>query len=335
MPGFPKPKPPANRAALERWILQKAQADGLAPARMRRAVSFMVLSAVLARFTDDTGAPLFLLKGGVAMELRVGARARASRDYDTAFRADLARLGEVLAAANPDPSRWSGQAANAYAVKNHEQHKCVSTMEGCDEKLAQLTQGQADRVEQMRRNLTIVQVTLAAGSAITLALIPPAIAAICAGQPEIYNQQFVNVLKCMNKVTFAAMAGAAAYGIEAILAGAHCGKMARHLTGTYRDAEKAAMTLLSSVSPTVARQGSLERPAGSPAAASQSSMVAPGGGSAAVSTAPVGSATPAPSPAATPAPSPVATPGESPAATQAPAADGSSSVDRLADAMGI
>jgi hypothetical protein len=100
MPGFPKSKAPANRAALERWILQKAQADGLAPARLRRALSFMVLSAVLARFTDDSGAPLFLLKGGVAMELRVGARARASRDFDTAFRADLARLGEVLAAAS-------------------------------------------------------------------------------------------------------------------------------------------------------------------------------------------------------------------------------------------
>jgi hypothetical protein len=42
------------------------------------------------RSCRETGAPLFLLKGGVAMELRVGTRARASRDYDTAFRADLA-----------------------------------------------------------------------------------------------------------------------------------------------------------------------------------------------------------------------------------------------------
>lgn len=100
MPGFPKTKPPANRVALERWIGQKAQEDGIAADRLRRAVSFMVLSAVLARFVDEEGAPLFLLKGGVAMELRVGTRARASKDYDTAFREDLARLDDILATAS-------------------------------------------------------------------------------------------------------------------------------------------------------------------------------------------------------------------------------------------
>ncbi len=100
MPGFPKSRPPANRVALERWINQKAQDDGIAANRLRRAVSFMVLSAVLARFIDEEGAPLFLLKGGVAMELRLGMRARASKDYDTAFRDELARLGEVIGEAS-------------------------------------------------------------------------------------------------------------------------------------------------------------------------------------------------------------------------------------------
>ncbi|MEI7742872.1 MAG: nucleotidyl transferase AbiEii/AbiGii toxin family protein [Chloroflexota bacterium] len=100
MPGFPKEKPPANRVALERWITQKADEEGIAATRLRRALSFMVLSAVLTRFTDEEGAPLFLLKGGVAMELRVGARARASRDFDTAFRDDMSRLEEILAAAS-------------------------------------------------------------------------------------------------------------------------------------------------------------------------------------------------------------------------------------------
>jgi len=100
MPGFPKDKPPANRVALERWITQKADEEGIAATRLRRALSFMVLSAVLARFTDAEGAPLFLLKGGVAMELRVGARARASKDFDTAFRDDMSRLKDVLAAAS-------------------------------------------------------------------------------------------------------------------------------------------------------------------------------------------------------------------------------------------
>jgi hypothetical protein len=100
VPGFPKDRPPANRVALERWITQKADEEGIAAARLRRALSVMVLSAVLARFAAEEGAPLFLLKGGVAMELRVGARARASKDFDTAFRDDMSRLEDVLAAAS-------------------------------------------------------------------------------------------------------------------------------------------------------------------------------------------------------------------------------------------
>jgi hypothetical protein len=100
VPGFPKDRPPANRVALERWITQKADEDGVAAGRLRRALSFMVLSAVLARFTDEEGFPLFLLKGGVSMELRVGARARASKDFDTAFRDDMSRLEDLLAAAS-------------------------------------------------------------------------------------------------------------------------------------------------------------------------------------------------------------------------------------------
>lgn len=100
MSGFPKRKAPPNRTAFEKRISQKAREDGVAVNRLRRAVSFMVLSAVLAKFVDEEGAPLFLLKGGVAMELRMGLRARASKDYDTAFRAQLDRLSEVLGEAS-------------------------------------------------------------------------------------------------------------------------------------------------------------------------------------------------------------------------------------------
>jgi len=101
MPGFPKSRPPANRVALERWINQKAQDDGVAANRLRRAVSFMVLSAVLARFVDEQSAPLFLLKGGVAMELRVGVRARASKDA-AQIQAARKQLQAVWAGLQPD-----------------------------------------------------------------------------------------------------------------------------------------------------------------------------------------------------------------------------------------
>jgi len=99
MPGFPKTRPPANAKALETWISQKAHEDGVAVSRLRRGISLMVISAVLARLVDDEELPLFRLKGGVAMELRVGLEARASKDYDTAFRQAIERVTDVLAEA--------------------------------------------------------------------------------------------------------------------------------------------------------------------------------------------------------------------------------------------
>ena len=52
MPGFPKDRPPANHRALERWITDKSREDGIAVDRARRALSFMVVSAVLSTLID-------------------------------------------------------------------------------------------------------------------------------------------------------------------------------------------------------------------------------------------------------------------------------------------
>jgi Nucleotidyl transferase AbiEii toxin, Type IV TA system len=100
---FPKSRPPANKTALERWVFDKATEDGVVVDRVRRGISFMVVSAVLARLTDEGGIPLFLVKGGVSMQLRFGIRARPSKDYDTAFRQDLSKLEVVLAQAPAHP----------------------------------------------------------------------------------------------------------------------------------------------------------------------------------------------------------------------------------------
>lgn len=53
----------------------------------------MIVTAVLDRIRDEHGDPIFLLKGGVAMELRLQLRARATSDYDAAFRT---RTEEVI-----------------------------------------------------------------------------------------------------------------------------------------------------------------------------------------------------------------------------------------------
>lgn len=60
----------------------------------------MVVAAMLDHARDKNEDPLFVLKGGAAMELRLGLRARATKDYDTAYRQAidgmLARLDGAL-----------------------------------------------------------------------------------------------------------------------------------------------------------------------------------------------------------------------------------------------
>jgi len=99
-------KPPHSVPVLQRWLKGTERATGIAVARQQRWVSFMVLAAMLDRARDPAGQPLFLVKGGVAMELRFVAGARATKDLDLAYRADprrmLDRLDDALAAGHGD-----------------------------------------------------------------------------------------------------------------------------------------------------------------------------------------------------------------------------------------
>lgn len=92
-------KPPHNVAVLQRWAGDLAREQGIAPGRVQRWTSFMIVSAVLDRARDENEDPLFVLKGGAAMELRFGLRARATKDYDTAYRGEIeTMLGRLDAA---------------------------------------------------------------------------------------------------------------------------------------------------------------------------------------------------------------------------------------------
>ncbi|MFH2007191.1 MAG: nucleotidyl transferase AbiEii/AbiGii toxin family protein [bacterium] len=62
-----------------------------------------VLIAALQRATDDDGLPRFLVKGGTYLELRLGLKARATRDVDTMFRGAIEELVEVLDCALAEP----------------------------------------------------------------------------------------------------------------------------------------------------------------------------------------------------------------------------------------
>jgi hypothetical protein len=95
-------KLPGDVSHLQRLIGGHAADRGMPPARLQRWLNAMIVTAVLDRVRDEDGEPIFLLKGGLAMELRLQLRARATGDYDAAFRARatevIDRLDEALAA---------------------------------------------------------------------------------------------------------------------------------------------------------------------------------------------------------------------------------------------
>ncbi len=87
---------PHNVRVLQRWLTEVEASTGVAVARQQRWVSFMVVAAMLDQVRDENEQPMFLLKGGVALELRLGLHARATRDYDAAFRSEMPDLVDNL-----------------------------------------------------------------------------------------------------------------------------------------------------------------------------------------------------------------------------------------------
>lgn len=71
-----------RRRALERRITSVAKERGTTAARLRRLVGFAVLCETLSEGVSRGVIPIFFVKGGVAIELRLGLLARATRDVD-------------------------------------------------------------------------------------------------------------------------------------------------------------------------------------------------------------------------------------------------------------
>ncbi len=97
---------PGNLSHLQR-LANAAAADAAVPAgRYQRWVNAHILSAALDRVRDEDDEPLFVLKGGAAMELRLGLTARASKDYDATYRARAEDMLDALDRALADD--WQG-----------------------------------------------------------------------------------------------------------------------------------------------------------------------------------------------------------------------------------
>jgi hypothetical protein len=70
-------KPPGHLSHLQRLANAAAAAADLPVGRYQRWINTHIISSALDRARDEDGEPLFTLKGGAAMELRLGVNARA------------------------------------------------------------------------------------------------------------------------------------------------------------------------------------------------------------------------------------------------------------------
>jgi hypothetical protein len=101
---FKTPKrPPRRRSHLERLVEAYARENDVPQARVRNLISSLALIGALQRVQDRGAGPRFLIKGGVAMELRLGTQARPTNDFDVVFRRQLPELPDALDEAFTEP----------------------------------------------------------------------------------------------------------------------------------------------------------------------------------------------------------------------------------------
>lgn len=73
---------PSSARVLTQRVDAWARERGLAPKRVRDWISYMIIGGQLARASQSDGGPRFVIKGAVAMEMRLAANARATKDMD-------------------------------------------------------------------------------------------------------------------------------------------------------------------------------------------------------------------------------------------------------------
>ena len=77
---------PQSSGRLEKLVHQYVKERGLAEKRVRDWVSYMALAGALERAAEqDRAEPHFTVRGGVAMELRLEGKSRATRDIDLTY----------------------------------------------------------------------------------------------------------------------------------------------------------------------------------------------------------------------------------------------------------
>lgn len=106
----PYTSPPPNLRSLRDRLSQVAERQGVVFGRLQRHVAMIVVAQFAAVLTDDSGAPLLLVKGGSSLELRRGIPdSRTSKDFDAVARRDIESIHEQLA--DVGEKGWEGFAA--------------------------------------------------------------------------------------------------------------------------------------------------------------------------------------------------------------------------------
>lgn len=101
-PRKPPSGPPSSAGVLAKYVRAQARELGVAERRVRAWISYMILAGLLERSAGESGGYRFTIKGGVALELRLRDRARATKDIDIVLHdrdEDLARALERAVAA--------------------------------------------------------------------------------------------------------------------------------------------------------------------------------------------------------------------------------------------
>jgi hypothetical protein len=90
--GPPLRSQPKTEKQLGRLVSNYAEASGLGVRRVRQRVSAMAFLGALERVREEDSPARFLIKGGIACELRFQNQARATRDLDALFHGSLDEL---------------------------------------------------------------------------------------------------------------------------------------------------------------------------------------------------------------------------------------------------
>jgi hypothetical protein len=85
-----KKRPVPSVQAMGRWLSDAQKQTGIGAQRLGWLVASTVVLAALQRTLSTDEKPLFVVKGGVYIELQLGLRARTTSDVDMLFRGALA-----------------------------------------------------------------------------------------------------------------------------------------------------------------------------------------------------------------------------------------------------